>query len=168
MRVGHWPWGALAAVLCTGGAQAQRAGEDAAAAADDAFGTTVGNESFGLYGPYDARGFSPVQAGNVRIEGLYFDQQSDLGGRIVSGNTVHVGISAQAYAFPSPTGIADFSLRIPGDKPLTSVFVGYGQFDSLDLEVDSQMPIVAERFNLGAGFRVSRFDSDTGVKNFEW
>ena len=168
MRIGHWLWGALAAVLCTSNAQAQRAGENAAAAATDAFGTSVGNESFGLYDPYDARGFSPVQAGNVRIEGLYFDQQSDLGGRVISGNTVHVGISAQSYAFPSPTGIADFSLRIPGDRPLTSVFLGYGVFDGLDLEVDSQMPIVEDRFNLGAGFRVSRFDSSAAVKNFEY
>lgn len=53
---------------------AQRAGESAVDAAEDAFGTRVGNESIGLYGPYNARGFSPVSAGNVRIEGLYFEQ----------------------------------------------------------------------------------------------
>jgi hypothetical protein len=29
----------------------------------------------GLYGPGGVRGFNPLTAGNVRIDGLYFDQQ---------------------------------------------------------------------------------------------
>ena len=48
-------------------AWAQRADDNAVAAADDAFGTTVGNESIGLYTTGNARGFSPVQASNVRL-----------------------------------------------------------------------------------------------------
>src|SRR4051812_8801921 len=100
---------ALAAIvlLAAPKAFAQRAGENAVASADDAFGTSVGTESTGLYSTTNARGFSPIQAGNVRIEGLYFDQQSQLSNRIFSGSTVRVGISAQAYPFPAPTGIAD-------------------------------------------------------------
>ena len=97
-------------------AAAQRVADNAVKAADDAFGTTVGNEQTGLYNPYEARGFSPVEAGNVRIEGLYFDQQVQLNSHVGRGNTVRVGISAQSYAFPAPTGVADFSLRLPGDK----------------------------------------------------
>jgi hypothetical protein len=42
---------------------AQRANENAVASAQDAFGTSVGNERVGLYFPQSARGFSPVQAG---------------------------------------------------------------------------------------------------------
>lgn len=44
--------------------------------ADDAFGTAVGLQNVGLYSETDARGFNPQQAGNLRIEGLYFDQQT--------------------------------------------------------------------------------------------
>ncbi len=150
---------------CASPAYAQRAGEDAAAAADDAFGTSVGNESIGLYNPYDARGFSPARAGNVRIEGLYFDQQVELNNRVSGGNTVRVGISAQAYPFPAPTGIADFSLRLPGDKPLTSVFLGYGVYNTVDAEVDSQIPLVKDKLSLGVGARLTRYDNDVDADN---
>jgi iron complex outermembrane receptor protein len=44
-------------------------------AGDDALGTSVGRQTIGLYTPTSARGFNPIQAGNVRIEGLYFDQR---------------------------------------------------------------------------------------------
>ena len=64
--------------MCAGlpAANAQRAGENAVAAAEDAFGTAIGTESIGLYSTTSARGFSPSDAGNVRIDGLYFDQQA--------------------------------------------------------------------------------------------
>src|SRR5207245_3996795 len=39
------------------------------------FGLRLGLESIGLYGPGGVRGFNPQSAGNVRIDGLYFDQQ---------------------------------------------------------------------------------------------
>lgn len=151
-----------------GPAYAQRASDDAAKAADDAFGTSVGNESIGLYNPYDARGFSPAQAGNVRIEGLYFDQQTEINDRVSRGNTLRVGISAQAYPFPAPTGIADYSLRTPGDKPLTSVFLGYGVFSAMIAEVDSQIPLVDDELSLGVGGRIARWDNDVNAKNAGW
>lgn len=49
---------------------AQRAAENAVASAEDAFGTNVGMESTGIYSEADARGFSPVKAGNVRVDGM--------------------------------------------------------------------------------------------------
>jgi iron complex outermembrane recepter protein len=79
-----------------GSAWAQRAEDNALASAQDAFGTTVGNESIGLYTARDVRGFDPVQAGNVRLEGLYFDRQAPNPNEIfvnslVSGSSVRVG-----------------------------------------------------------------------------
>src|ERR1700686_5058416 len=53
---------------------AQHASDDPLATANDAFGLTLGLESIGLYGPGGVRGFNPQSAGNVRIDGLYFDQ----------------------------------------------------------------------------------------------
>lgn len=150
-----------------GAAHAQRAGEDAMAAAEDAFGATIGNESVGLYGPYNARGFSPAQAGNVRIDGLYFDQQTGLNGRVAAGSDIHVGISAQAYPFPAPTGVADFHLRVPGDRPLVSAVAAYGPWDALDAELDGQYPLVPGKLSLGLGAGIVRIDNVFGVKNVD-
>jgi iron complex outermembrane receptor protein len=50
---------------------AQRVDENAVQQAEDAFGITVGDEEIGLYSIEDARGFSPKDAGNLVIEGLY-------------------------------------------------------------------------------------------------
>jgi len=146
---------------------AQRAGESAVTEAEDAFGVRVGNESIGLYSPNDARGFNPVQAANVRIEGYYFDQQTQLNNRVSRGSTVHVGISAQSYAFPAPTGVANFMLRLPGDKPVLSSVVTYGNYDTYIVELDGQVP-VSEKFSLGLGAGIVRYDNEQASKNFEW
>ncbi|RYG29819.1 MAG: TonB-dependent receptor, partial [Burkholderiales bacterium] len=52
-------------------AWAQPGKDDALSEADDAFGTNVGLESTGIYTEYETRGFSPLDAGNVRIDGIY-------------------------------------------------------------------------------------------------
>lgn len=143
-----------ASALCSAApAVAQRTDNNAVTSAEDAFGKTVGDEQIGIYNPYDVRGFSPVSAGNVRIEGLYFDLQSNLTDRLIDGSTVHVGISAQGYPFPAPTGIADYSLRRPGDKFVTSVGLNYGPWGGKSAEFDLQVPIAGSRLGatLGAG-----------------
>jgi iron complex outermembrane receptor protein len=136
-------------------AWAQRTGENAVASAQDAFGTSVGNERVGLYSPFAARGFSPVQAGNVRINGMYFDYQADINQRLTSGNNVRVGLTAQGYPFPAPSGVADFSLRLPGSETVGSAVVGIGPFGGPRLEVDGQLPIT-EALGIAAGFGVNQ------------
>src|SRR5918992_246054 len=133
----------------------QRTGENAVASAQDAFGTSVGNERVGLYFPQSARGFSPVQAGNVRINGMYFDYQADLNQRLVSGSNVRVGLTAQGYPFPAPTGVADFSLRFPGTAVVASMVVGLGPFGGPRVEVDAQLP-VTETLGVAAGVGVNK------------
>ncbi len=133
----------------------QRTGENAVASAQDAFGTSVGNERVGLYFPQSARGFSPVQAGNVRINGLFFDYQTDLNSRLISGSNVRVGLTAQGYPFPAPTGVADFSLRVPGSEAVASTVVGIGPFGGPRLEVDAQLP-VTETLGLAGGIGVNK------------
>ena len=90
-------------------------------AADDGFGLTLGGETIGIYSQTSARGFSPQQAGNVRVEGLYFDLIGNLPQRFLAGTTMHVGLSAQSYPFPAPTGVADNHLRVPPAKWLLTV-----------------------------------------------
>ena len=38
---------------------------------------------------------------------VYIDQQATIGQRINRSSTMHVGISAQSYPLPAPTGISD-------------------------------------------------------------
>lgn len=149
--------GAAALLLLLGAAPAlaQRANENVVRAAVDAFGSSVGSERIGLYSLANARGFSPVQAGNVRLEGLYYDFQADFGDRLVSGSKIRVGLAAQSYPFPAPTGIADFSLRKPGDKALLSATAGLGPFGGLRVELDGQVPI-SSTLGLAVGVGVNR------------
>ena len=67
---------AVAAIglLISQAAPAQRAEENVTTDSEDAFGRSIGSESIGIYNEGDVRGFSPIEAGNVRIEGLYFDR----------------------------------------------------------------------------------------------
>ncbi|WP_339348551.1 TonB-dependent receptor [uncultured Sphingomonas sp.] len=132
-------------------ASAQRAGDNAVTAAEDAFGTSVGNETIGLYGPGQVRGFSPVAAGNVRIEGVYIDRQGAIPQRLVSGSTIRVGLSAQGYLFPAPTGIVDYTLRGVGDRALVSVVAGRFAYGAPAIEVDAQLPITGRTLGLAAG-----------------
>ena len=142
---------AVGTSLLAAPALAQRADDNAVTAAEDAFGTSTGAESVGLYGPSQVRGFSPVTAGNVRIEGVYIDRQGAIAQRLVSGSTVRVGLSAQGYLFPAPTGIVDYQLRDVGDRRIVSVVGGRFAYGAPTLEVDAQIPIDGERLGLAAG-----------------
>src|SRR5260221_501244 len=103
-------------------AAAQRADDNAVTAASDAFGVTVGLQTIGLYGPTNVRGFNPAQAENLRIEGLYYDQQISYSNPFLFNRSdIRVGSAAQSYSFPSPTGIVDYKMRTPGDAALFSV-----------------------------------------------
>ena len=89
-------------------AHAQRADDNAVTAAEDAFGATIGNESIGIYSARRVRGFSPVEAGNVRIEGLYMDRQGTLPPRLVEGiqhsrGPVGAGLSVSRHPPASST-----------------------------------------------------------------
>ena len=137
---------------------AQRAEDNAATAAEDAFGTTVGNQTVGLYNPTNARGFSPMQAQNLRIEGLYYDQQPTMADTyLFSGSDVRVGITAQSYPFPSPTGIVDYKLRSPSDTALVSGVLVRGPLNWASLEVDSQTPLIKDV--LSAGLNIAAFQN---------
>ena len=137
-------------------AHAQRADDNAVKSADDAFGNSVGNENIGLYSPFEVRGFSAVDAGNVRLDGLYFDRQTDPITLLVPSSTMRVGISAQGYLLPAPTGIVDYQLARAGEKPRISPVVGYGPFDSLFVDIETEVPLIAGKLGIAGG--VSYFE----------
>lgn len=131
--------------------QAGRADENAVRTAGDAFGTSVGNEKIGLYNVGDVRGFNPATAGNIRVEGLSVTEHGGFSSRIASGSTIRVGLTAQGYAFPAPTGIADYALRSAGDAAVLSPLFYFGPNRTAAVDVDAQIPIAGGRLGMAAG-----------------
>ena len=127
-----------------------RAEENAMRQAEDAFGTSVGRETIGLYNSSSVRGFSPIAAGNARIEGLYFDQVWGLTSRIRRSTNIRVGISAQGYPFPAPTGIVDYSFRKPGDAARLALVTGGDSYGAAYAELDGEAPL-SRGLSLGYG-----------------
>src|SRR5216684_2342559 len=143
--------------LVTLPAAAQRTDDNAVTAASDAFGVTVGLQTIGLYGPTNVRGFNPAQAENLRIEGLYYDQQISYSNPFLFNRSdIRVGIAAQSYSFPSPTGIVDYKLRTPGDAALFSVVLTRGPLNMNTAEIDAQYPLVKDV--LGAAVSVAHWN----------
>lgn len=148
---------AIGPALCAAQpARAQRTSDNAATAAVDAFGRSVGDSTIGIYSDSDVRGFSPSTAGNLRIHGLYYDQQGILTGRMQQGSTIRVGISAQSYPFPAPTGIADYALREPGAEARASIGLSHGPRGGRSAELDLQLPIDGDRLGVALGLGINR------------
>jgi iron complex outermembrane receptor protein len=153
-----------AAILLASAAPAigQRVDENAVKAAADAFGTSVGNEKIGLYSAGDVRGFSPTAAGNIRVEGLAVTEHGGFTSRIASGSTIRVGLTAQGYPFPAPTGIADYALRSSGNEAVLSPIFYLGPNRTAAVDLDAQLPIIRDRLSVAAGVAYRYEENFTG------
>ncbi len=154
---------------------AQRSAENALQAAEDAFGTSIGRETIGLYGSDDVRGFSAVDAGNARLEDLYFDPVTLPSSLLRSTTTIRVGIAAQGFAFPAPSGVVEIRLRRPAERPAHSLFASVDSYGFLVSEATADVRL-SPRLGvaLGAGaYRESYVNGTTdwiasGSATFEW
>lgn len=150
----------------TGVAVAQdRADENAVTQAEDAFGFSVGRETIGIYNAGQARGFSPTAAGNVRIDGLYFDPAFGLQSTLVDSVSIKVGLSAQGYPFVAPSGIVDQSLRRPETKPGGSLIINGDAWAGKGVELDGSVP-VTDRLGLRIGLNAGNAEFPNGTDNF--
>jgi iron complex outermembrane recepter protein len=156
----------VAAVFQSTAVGAQHASDNPINSADDAFGLTLGLESVGIYNPGSVRGFSPISAGNVRIDGMYFDLQGAPSNRVVEGSTIHVGVSEIGYPFPAPTGIADYNLRnVGGDTPTATIIANVGPYDAWGINIDGSVPLIGKDLVLpiGVSTQVSTQSSEDGA-----
>jgi len=139
-------------------ASAQSTDTNVVTASADAFGVSIGIETLGVYGPNQVRGFDPLAAGNGRIEGLYFDVRGPvfpygpLPLRLVQDTRIRVGPAAAGFAFPSPTGIVDFSLRSPLGAAGVSPTIYVGPFGTRGVDLDAHVPIAGGHCGIGGGF----------------
>ena len=142
-----------------------RSDENAVTQAEDAFGFSVGRESLGIYNAGNARGFSPAAAGNLRIEGLYFDQQFSLPSTLLDSTSIKVGLSAQGYPFAAPSGIVDQSLRVPGDKAGASVVANWDSWGTYGIEANGTLP-VSPKLSIGYGINGTHLSFPDGTNNY--
>ena len=157
---------AASTVIASSAAFAQsRSDENAVTQAEDAFGFSVGRESLGIYNAGNARGFSPVAAGNLRIDGLYFDQAWGLSSTLLDSTSIKVGLSAQGYPFAAPSGIVDQTLRHPGDKGGASVVANWDSWGTYGLELDGTAPI-SRTLSVGYGVNGTHLSFPDGTNNF--
>ena len=124
---------------------------DVISSAEDAFGLTLGPQSLGLYSPSSVRGFSPITAGNARIDGLYFDQQGLIGPRLVDETRIRVGLTAVEFPWPAPTGIVDYTLRGEMDSPALSTIAYAGPYETSGVDVDGHERFWGGRMAVEAG-----------------
>jgi iron complex outermembrane receptor protein len=155
-----------AAMAAAAPAEAQeRAADNAVTQAEDAFGFSVGRESLGIYSSGNVRGFSPIAAGNVRIDGLYFDPIFLPGSGIADSSSIKVGLSAQGYPFAAPSGIVDLRLRRLQNEKGASVILNGDQYGSFGLEVDGALPL-SRSLALGYGATGNHVEFSDGTNNW--
>jgi iron complex outermembrane receptor protein len=118
-------------------APAQRADANAVTNASDAFGFTLGTDTIGLYDSSNVRGFNPIVAGNLRMEGLYFDKQAYFTSALIDGYDIRVGASALDEPFAAPSGIVNDRMKPRGGPDSSTLTVNYGPlaswFTALDI-----------------------------------
>jgi iron complex outermembrane recepter protein len=152
-------------VLATSPALAQRADENVTTSAEDGFGKSVGNESVGVYANGQVRGFSAYDAGNARIEGLYYNESGGITDLLQSGSDIRVGLSAFGQPFTAPTGIVDTQLRrVTSDRTIVSVRVNSGDYFSPDASIEAAIP-VADNFgiNTALGYFDEQYPDGAGA-----
>jgi iron complex outermembrane recepter protein len=149
-------------------ATGSRSSENAVRQAGDAFGTSIGREVSGLYSRDRVRGFSPVVAGNVRVDGLYFDPIVTPSSRLVRATTIKVGPSALGSPFPAPTGIVDLGLRRPGNEAAASLLIGYNTWHTPTAEFDASLPLTSTlSIGVGAGMLLENGQNKTRDHSYE-
>lgn len=147
-------------------AEAQgRTDENPITQAEDAFGFSLGRETLGIYTAGNVRGFSPTSAGNVRIEGLYFDPAVfGLTDRLLRSSSIRIGLAEQGFPFISPTGVVDLRLRKPGDEAGASSLASMDSRGGASVELDAVLPLT-DRFSLGFGGSAGETQFADGTDN---
>ena len=154
---------AVAAALSPSLAHAQRSAENAVTSADDAFGTQVGLESTGIYSAGDTRGFSPLKAGNYRLDGIYFDPVATVTPCLKVSTAIRVGYAVSDYPFPAPTGIVDTKMKTLSGEWSASPAFSLAPHGGWIVELDTQIPFAGNKFGLIFGYAGARNEFPDGA-----
>lgn len=160
--------GAVAAGSCgwmTAPVMAQQAGKNVVTASEDAFGTTVGLETAGIYSEADTRGFSPVDAGNARIDGVYYDPVGGWALALLDSTTIRVGTAAKGFPFQAPTGIVDYQLKPMPQNWGGTAALQYGAYGGAIPQAHLRAPILPGKLAIAGGIAAGDIRSADGSGN---
>ncbi|MBV1917259.1 MAG: TonB-dependent receptor [Sphingomonadaceae bacterium] len=149
-------------------ARAQVADDNVLAESEDAFGTKVGLESTGIYSDRNTRGFSPLDAGNARIDGIYFDQVSFLTFKLKQTTAIRVGFGAVTTPFVAPTGVVDHQMRPFPEAYGQSVAYTRFYYGGTFLEHGLRLPIMGDKIALTGGLGFSESGQADGAMSHSW
>jgi iron complex outermembrane receptor protein len=161
-------WTVCGLLAAPGTALAQHAGENAVSSADDAFGINIGSESVGIYSEREARGFSPFDAGNARIDGIYYDPVGALSGRLRASTTIRIGTAAQGFPFPAPTGIVDYKFHPFPSEYGNSFSYMSAAFGGYIADWDLRLPVIKGKLALTGGLAAAELIQSSGMSNAGW
>lgn len=130
---------AAASLLVPVAALAQRTDDNAVREAEDGFGFSVGDEEIGIYNIESVRGFSPVAAGNIRIDGLYVDIRGNFTDALMQGTGVKVGITAIRTPLLAPSGIGEIKLKQIGARAVSSAGLSVDEWGSAAIEGETRL-----------------------------
>lgn len=140
--------------------------------ASDAFGFKSGAEVSGLYDEDNARGFSPVAAGNIRVDGLYADLQGPPSSRLSNQSRIRIGAAALGSLLSAPSGLVDYGLRPTVKSGDATLRLGLGPFRGVSAEFDATLAWAGDEgaLNLGAGLSDGNDFRGTEPRsgNFAW
>ncbi len=139
-------------------AVAQQTANNVVTQSEDAFGRTVGNERIGIYSQDEVRGFNPSEAGNTRLEGLYFDQGGNNPPRLLDGSSIKVGYAARGTFFPAPTGIVDNRMeKFTGDTKASAELEveSYANFSAV---IEAKIALSGDKLGLALGLGMRESD----------
>jgi iron complex outermembrane receptor protein len=149
-------------------ALAQRVDDNAVREAQDGFGFTVGDEQIGIYSIGSVRGFSPIDAGNVRLDDFYIDLRGDFPDAIEQGSAVKVGITAIRTPLLAPSGIGEIALKQIGAKPVTSLGLSFDSWGSKAVEGETRIG-KKDGLSLVAGGKINfRGEDPAGEDGHGW
>ncbi|HEY0685736.1 MAG TPA: TonB-dependent receptor [Steroidobacter sp.] len=137
---------------------------NAVAVAEDAFGSSEGDESVGIYDQTSVRGFSLEAAGNYRINGRYFVKNGGVSSFFLEKSVVRIGYNALALDHPGPSGVVDYKLRDPSRDEPSLVTVGVDSYEQPFSELHFKYRNQADTFStsMGASRRFQWADEQGG------
>src|SRR4029077_5468644 len=95
----------------------------------------------------------------------FYDQPSMyLNQCLVSTTTMQVGIAAQAYSFPAPTGIVDVTLATPEGKPGVSAVLNAGSYQERGLLLEGRGPLSEQVSGFACGAFNGNFMPDGALR----
>ena len=144
---------AVALAFASGAAAQDRSQDNAVTQAEDAFGFSVGREALGIYNAGNARGFSPAAAGNLRIDGLYFDQMWGLSSTLLDSPASRSACLPRVIPSLRPAGSSTRPCAAPGDKAGASIVANWDSWGTLDWKSTARCRSVS---SLSLGLRPQR------------